>query len=188
MLPFEDTKNNRKVATFVLGAKGYIQLALRSGQYRKLNVLELKQGELVKYNPLTEDIEVNLIEDELQRDATETTGYYAMFEFINGFKKALYWSKAKMERHALKYSAAYRYDKNKGKSLSYWSKDFDQMSSKTMLRQLIGKWGVMSYAMQVAIESDNAVLKEDLTTDIVMDEEEAISVPKEAEEVKMDEL
>ena len=188
MLPFDDSKNNRKVATFVLGAKGYIQLALRSGQYRKLNVIEIKKGELIKYDPLNEDIEVNLIEDEVQRDAAETIGYYAMFEYINGFKKSLYWSRAKMERHALKYSNAYRYDKSKGKSMSFWSKDFDQMASKTMLRQLIGKWGIMSYAMQIAIESDNAVLKEDLTTDIVLNEEEAISVPPENDVVKLDEL
>ena len=186
MLPFEDTKNKRKVATFVLGVKGYIQLALRSGQYRKLNVLELKQGELISYDPLSEDIKVNLIDDEAQRDAAATIGYYAMFEYINGFKKSLYWSKAKMERHALKYSAAYRYDKNTGKTMSYWSKDFDQMSQKTMLRQLISKWGIMSYAMQIAIESDNAVLKEDLTTEISLNEEEVIQPPEET--IKMDEL
>jgi len=188
LLPFDDSKNNRKVATFALGAKGYIQLALRSGQYRKLNVIEIKKGELIKYDPLTEDIEVNLIDDEVQRDATETIGYYAMFEYINGFRKVLYWSKAKMERHALKYSNAYRYDKNKGKSMSFWSKDFDQMAEKTLIRQLISKWGLMSHTMQVAVESDNAVIKEDLTTDVVLNEEEVISVPPETEEVKLDDL
>ena len=100
LVPFNDNKNNRKVAQFQLGYKGYVQLAIRSGQYKKLNVLPIKEGELIKFDPLNEEIEVNLIEDELKREKAKTVGYYAMFEYHNGFRKALYWSKAKMEAHA----------------------------------------------------------------------------------------
>ena len=77
MVPFND-KSRGKVATFILGYKGYIQLAIRSGQYKKLNVLAIKKGELIHYDPLSEEIEVSLIQDELERETAETIGYYAM--------------------------------------------------------------------------------------------------------------
>lgn len=160
MVPFNDAKKG-KVAQFQLGYKGYIQLAIRSGQYKKLNVLAIKAGELVHFDPLFEEIEVKLIEDEQQREQAETIGYYAMFEYINGFRKAIYWSKAKMEAHALKYSQGYASDKRKGTSWTFWSKDFDGMAYKTMLRQLISKWGIMSIDMITAIDSDMAVINED---------------------------
>ena len=66
MVPFDD-KEKGKVAQFQLGYKGYIQLAIRSGQYRKLNVLSIKEGELIRFDPLNEEIDVQLIEDEEQR-------------------------------------------------------------------------------------------------------------------------
>ena len=160
MVPFNDAKKG-KVAQFQLGYKGYIQLAIRSGQYKKLNVLAIKEGELVHFDPLFEEIEVKLIEDEQQREQAETIGYYAMFEYINGFRKAIYWSKAKMEAHALKYSQGYAADKRKGTAWTFWSKDFDAMAYKTMLRQLISKWGIMSIDMITAIDSDMAVINED---------------------------
>lgn len=156
MVPFNDTKNKRKVAQFQLGYKGYIQLAIRSGQYKKLNVLPVKQGELIHFNPLEEEIEVQLIENEIDRENAPTIGYYAMFEYINGFKKAIYWSKEKMESHAEKYSAGYRAHKG----YTFWEKDFDGMACKTMLRQLISKWGIMSIEMEKAVTNDMAVIHE----------------------------
>lgn len=161
MVPF-DTKNG-KVAQFQLGYKGYIQLALRSGQYRKLNVLDIKEGELIRFDPLNEEIEVKMIDDEDLREETATIGYYAMFEYMNGFRKAIYWSRKKMEAHALKYSKGYAADKRKGTDWTFWSKDFDGMAYKTMLRQLISKWGIMSIEMQTALDSDMALINEDGT-------------------------
>ena len=165
MVPFNDSKRGCKVAQFQIGYKGYIQLAIRSGQYKKLNVLAIKEGELVNYNPLDEDIEVRLIENEEEREKAETIGYYAMFEYLNGFKKTLYWSKAKMEAHALKYSMGYRAKKG----YTFWEKDFDGMAYKTMLRQLISKWGIMSVdlTMQKALESDMAVINDNGTYDYI---------------------
>lgn len=160
MVPFND-KNRGKVAQFQLGYKGYIQLAIRSGQYKKLNVLAIKEGELVHFDALNEEIEVRLIEDEEQREQAATIGYYAMFEYVNGFRKAIYWSKAKMEAHALKYSKGYASDKRNGTAWTFWSKDFDGMAYKTMLRQLISKWGIMSIDMITAIDSDMAIINED---------------------------
>lgn len=167
LVPFDDTKKRCKVAQFQLGYKGYIQLAIRSGQYKKLNVLAIKEGELIKYDPLNEEIEVNLIDDEEERENAKTIGYYAMFEYINGFKKSLYWSKAKMLSHAKKYSQAYRSYLSKGNSYSFWSKDFDGMAFKTMLRQIISKWGIMSIEMQKAYVSDMAVIKDNGDTEYI---------------------
>lgn len=173
MVPFNDSKRGCKVAQFQLGYKGYIQLAIRSGMYKKINVVAIKDGELVRFDPLNEEIEVNLIEDEEERENAKTIGYYAMFEYTNGFRKAIYWSKAKMEAHALKYSKGYKAKKG----YTFWEKDFDAMAFKTMLRQLISKWGIMSIDMQTAIDSDMAVINEDGTRDYVDNYEEAAEEP-----------
>lgn len=159
LVPFNDTKKGYKVAQFQLGYKGYIQLAIRSGYYKKLNVMAIKKGELVNFDELNEEIEVNLIQDEEERENAETIGYYAMFEYISGFRKAIYWSKAKMEKHALRYSQGYKGDKAKHTAYTFWSKDFDGMAYKTMLRQLISKWGIMSTDMQEAYQKDQAVIE-----------------------------
>lgn len=181
IVPFNNSDKGCKVAQFQLGYKGYIQLAIRSGQYKKINVLAIKEGELIEYDPLNEEIKVNLIEDEELREQAKTIGYYAMFEYLNGFIKTLYWSKNKMLAHADKYSKAFSVNATKGKYpkvsfadfesgkvaeedmwkySSFWYKDFDGMAYKTMLRQLISKWGIMSIDMQTAMEKDMAVIKE----------------------------
>lgn len=188
LVPFKD-KEKGQVATFQLGYKGYIQLAIRSGQYKKLNVLAIKEGELIKYDPLNEEIEVNLIEDETKREKAKTIGYYAMFEYVNGFRKALYWSKEKMEAHAMQYSQGYRADKQKKTAYTFWSKDFDGMAYKTMLRQLISKWGIMSIDMQTAYESDMAYIKEDGSKEYVDNKEDVPEANYEEKEVKgLDEI
>lgn len=184
MVPFKNKKKGVTEAQFQLGYKGYIQLAIRSGYYKKLNVLAIKEGELIRYNPLEEEIEVNLIEDDIEREETPTAGYYAMFEYENGFKKSMYWSKKKMLAHADKYSAAFSAkslelleagkipDSEKWKYSSFWYKDFDGMAMKTMLRQLISKWGIMSIDLQTAIDKDMAIIREDGTADYVDHQQE----------------
>lgn len=156
LVPFNNTKNGCKDAQFQLGYKGYIQLALRSGYYKHLNVIAVKAGELVHFDPLTEEVEVNPNPDELARENSATVGYLAMFEYLNGFRKTIYWSREKMENHALRYSKGYAAKKG----YTFWEKDFDAMAFKTMLRQLISKWGVMSIDLQTAFEAD-AVAAED---------------------------
>lgn len=184
MVPFNNNKKGFKEAQFQLGYKGYIQLAIRSGQYKKLNVLAIKEGELVRFDPLNEEIEVNLIEDEEAREEAPTVGYYAMFEYTNGFKKAMYWSKKKMEAHALKYSKGYKAKKG----YTFWEKDFDAMAYKTMLRQLISKWGIMSIDMQSAMDADMAVIHEDGTKDYVdMENDENVVADQEIHESEVSE-
>ena len=184
MVPFKNKKKGVTEAQFQLGYKGYIQLAIRSGYYKKLNVIAIKEGELIRYNPLEEEIEVSLIEDDIEREETPTAGYYAMFEYENGFKKSMYWSKKKMLAHADKYSAAFSAkslelleagkipDSEKWKYSSFWYKDFDGMAMKTMLRQLISKWGIMSIDHQTAIDKDMAIIREDGTADYVDHQQE----------------
>lgn len=196
MVPYNDNKRGMKIAQFQMGYKGYVQLAKRSGAYKKLNVLPIKEGELKFFNPLEEEIEVQLIEDDEIRENAPTIGYYAMFEELNGFRKAIYWSKKKMLSHAERYSAAF--SKNGGgKSLelleqgkipekdmwkysSFWFKNFDAMACKTMLRQLISKWGTMSIEFRDAYESDMAVINADGTKEYV-DNESEIAYSEESE-------
>lgn len=168
MVPFNDTKRGCKVAQFQIGYKGLIQLAIRSGQYKKINVLSIKKGELEYFDPLNEEIKVKLMVDKWdEREKAETIGYYASFELTNGFKKAMYWSKEQMEHHAITYSPGYKAKKG----YTFWEKDFNRMAEKTMLKQLLSRWGIMSTELQQAIEADEAVINEDGTVDYVETEE-----------------
>lgn len=201
-------------AQFVLGYKGYIQLALRTGQYKKLNVIEIKEGELKSFDYLNEEIECVMISDFEARENAETIGYYAMFEYMNGFRKAMYWTKEQMMRHADKFSPAFSAeaykrlqngeipDKELWKYSSFWYKNFDDMAKKTMLRQIISKWGIMSAELVSAIEHDNKfmqnqganIVEEDIeepamdsmigTTQNIIDEESAA----EPQDISFDDL
>lgn len=161
-------------AQFILGYKGYLQLAMRSGQLKKINAIEIKQGELKHFDPLNEEITCMLIEDWNKREAAPTIGYYAFFELANGFRKAIYWSKEQMMSHADTYSSAFSRaayekiqngeisDKDMWKYSSFWYKNFDEMAKKTMIRQLISKGGCpMSTEMITAYEKDNGIYNED---------------------------
>lgn len=156
LVPFRNTKKGTTDAQFQMGYKGYVQLALRSGYYKSLNVMSVKAGELKRWNPLTEEIDIDLMTDELAREKAASVGYVAMFEYLNGFRKILYWSREKMEAHALRYSKGYAAKKG----YTFWEKDFDGMAYKTMLRQLISKWGIMSIELQEAFEQDAVVSEE----------------------------
>lgn len=186
LIPFESKekyKNGQMIkpasvkAQFVLGYKGYIQLALRTGQYKRLNVLEVKNGELTGWDPFEERFrEMHFIEDFEKRASMPTVGYIAHFEYINGFEKTLYWTADQMMAHADKYSPAFSakaYQKllngeipqdELWKYSSFWYKDFDAMSKKTMLRQLISKWGIMTVEMTTAYERDGRVMMPDVAS------------------------
>lgn len=178
-----------KKAQFVLGYKGFIQLAVRSGYYKRINVLEIKTGELIRFDPLAEEIECRIIEDFNTREATPTIGYYAFFEYLNGFRKTMYWSKEKMMSHADRYSSAFSAnafqkilngeiaDKDMWKYSSFWYKDFDSMGKKTMLRQLISRWGIMSTELQNAFAKDGSISEFGMNNEIVTTPEEQLLSP-----------
>ena len=180
-------------AQFVLGYKGYIQLALRSGAYADLDVMDIKQGEYLGKDPMTGKPRFSFIEDDDERDRLETIGYMAYFEYLNGFRKVIYWSREKMLSHADKYSPAFSAkafqdirdgkiaEKDMWRYSSFWYKNFDDMAKKTLLRHIISRWGVMSLEMQTAFERDSSVSEVSEKGDIVTAEEaepaEAPTIP-----------
>jgi recombination protein RecT len=132
-------------AQFQLGYKGYVQLALRTGQYKAINVIEVHEGELIEWNPLTEELKI----DFSQKKSDAVIGYAGYFELINGFKKSTYWTREQIEKHRQKFS----------KSDFGWKKDFDAMAKKTVLRNMLSKWGILSIEMQTAYTADQAAIK-----------------------------
>ncbi len=175
MVPFKDNKKGIKVAQFQLGYKGYIQLAIRSGQYKDIDVIEIREGEYLGRDKYTGKHRFEFIEDEIDREQRRIIGYMSYLEYLNGFTKQLFWTKEKMLNHADKYSQAFNkesYKKLKEGKISqedmwryssYWYKDFDGMAFKTMLRQLLGKWGLMSSNsdIQKAYDNDMASIQDD---------------------------
>ena len=147
IVPFSNKKKVgdewRKVkeATFILGWKGMHQLALRTGAYKAINVVDVREGELVRFNRLSEEIELNFIEDENQREQLPIIGYVGYYRLVNGFEKTIYMSKSQIEAHEKKN----RKSEYMGKG---WRDDWDAMARKTVYRRLIGKWGVMSIDYQ----------------------------------------
>lgn len=184
LVPFNNKKKGIQDAQFVLGYKGYVQLALRSGQYKSINVEIVKQGEYKGRDPMTGDPRFQFLEDDDEWERLPVIGYMASFEYLNGFRKVLYWSKEKMMNHADRYSAAFSRKAYENliagnipqgemwKYSSFWYKDFDSMAKKTMLRQLISKWGIMSVDMQSAYESDSRVIDETESGQLVPQVEE----------------
>ena len=164
LVPYKEkikgTKDYRMVSQFQMGYKGYIQLAMRSGQYKDLDVMDIREGEYKGKDKYTGKPVIEFIEDDDEREELPIIGYFAYFELLNGFRKSLYWSKAKMEKHAVQYSKGYASDIENGNKYTFWSKDFNGMAYKTMLRQLLSKWAVMSIEMQTAMATDMAVIND----------------------------
>jgi recombination protein RecT len=153
-----------KEAQFQMEYKGYVQLALRTGQYKGMNVAEVYEDEMKFYNPITGEVEFTAPETWKQRDAGQEDkiiGYYFWFRLTNGFEKGVYWSKAKAEQHGKKYSKSYGYDLREGKKESIWTKDFHAAGKKTAIKDGLRKWGILSVDMQTAIKFDQAVVKSD---------------------------
>lgn len=149
-------------AQFQLGWKGMVQLAIRSGQYKNIVCNVIKEGE-IDYNPITEEIDLHPIKDPAAREKARTIGYYAAFELVSGFKKQMFTPIEAMQAHAREWSKAYKADLKYKTSRSPWTSNFDAMAKKTMIRMLLGKWGIMSVEMQQAYVNDMAVIDEDGT-------------------------
>lgn len=187
-------------AQFVLGYKGYIQLALRSGAYADLDVMEIREGEYKGKNPLTGKPQFSFVEDDDVREQLPVIGYMAFFEYLNGFHKVIYWSKSKMMNHADTYSPAYSAsahkqimageiaDKDMWKYSSFWYKDFDGMAKKTLLRQLISKWGIMSTEMQTAFANDGSMSEVANNSEIVTTPEDNLPVALPEAETVVDQV
>ena len=166
-------------AQFQMGYKGYIQLALRTGQYKAINVVEIREGELISWNPLSEEVEI----DFTQRKSDKVIGYAGYFKLLNGFEKTVYWNKEDIEAHAKKFSKTYSF-KN-----GVWQTDFDSMAKKTVLRNLLSKWGILSIEMQKAYSADNNSVKDSIMKeDNVEIDFETGEVIEEAEYIEQSEV
>ena len=175
LVPFKD-KERGMVAQFILGYKGYLELAMRSGQYKDINVMEIREGEYKGRNKENGKPMFEFIEDDDIREETKIIGYMASFTLLNGFTKTIYMTHKQMEEHALKYSNGYRADKKNKTSYTFWSKDFTSIAFKTWFRQLISRWGIMSIELQQAYEGDMAVINEDGTKKYVDNDDENIII------------
>lgn len=136
----------KNAASFQIGWKGLVQLALRTAQYESMNAIPLYEGQLKSWNPLTEKAEIDF-EAQISDVVTHYVGY---FELINGFKKTVLWTRDGIIKHAKKYSKSYSY------SSSAWQDPdkFDGMALKTVVRNMLSKWGILSIEMQQAFADD----------------------------------
>lgn len=145
IVPFKNKRDDvvKTEATFIMGYKGMNQLALRTGVYKTINVIDVREGELKKYNRLTEEIEIEFEEDEEKRESLPIVGWCGFYKLINGTEKTLYMTRKQIEAHEKK--------NRKGQYMGKgWREDFDNMAMKTVFRKLIGKWGLMSIDYQKA--------------------------------------
>ena len=139
IVPFKN--KGTMTANFILGWKGMHQLALRTGAYKTINVMDVREGELKKYNRLTEEIDIQFEDDEDKREELPVIGYVGYYKLVNGAEKTIYMTVKQIQNHEKKF----RKGDYMGKG---WRDDWDAMARKTVYRRLIGKWGVMSIDYQ----------------------------------------
>lgn len=143
IVPFRNKDKDIMEATFILGYKGMLQLALRTGVYKTINVVDVREGELKRYDRLTEEVEIDFVEDEDEREALPIVGWAGYFRLVNGTEKTIYMTRKQIEAHERKH--------RKGKYMGWgWKNNFEAMARKTVLRRLLGTWGIMSIDYQRA--------------------------------------
>lgn len=179
IVPYNNKKKGVKEGTFQLGANGYKQLAMRTGQYKDIDFIEIREGEYKGRDKFTGKQVFEFIEDDDVRESLAVVGYMAYFELLNGFRKTVYWTKTKMENHADKYSQAFSIEAYRKlqageipqsemwKYSSYWYSNFAGMAEKTLIKHLLSKWGILSAELIQAMDADNTVIHEDGTKDYV---------------------
>lgn len=170
IVPYNDKKKG-KIAQFQMGYKGFVQLAMRSGQYKTISSSEVYKDEIKKYNRITGEIEFN--EDFKLDEKSEVVGYIAYFKLTNGFEKYLYMTVKELDNHAKKYSQSYRSEKSWVRDSCLWSTNFETMATKTVLKLLLSKYGILSIEMQKALESDQAEIKEDGQVEYIDNKEDS---------------
>ena len=160
IIPFK--VNSQYLAQFQLGWRGYVQLAMRSGQYRRINTSAVYEGQIRDIDFVTGDI----VRGEKVSD--EIVGYVAFFELLNGFSKVLYMTNEEIIEHAKKYSMSYSADLKYGKKSSLWTTSFPAMAQKTVLKLLLSRFGIISVDsrstdMALALRADQSVITQDGT-------------------------
>lgn len=137
------------VAQFQIGWKGLYQLAMRTGQYKTINPTKIYEGQLKAWNSFTGEMEF-----QEERLSDKVVGYLLYFRLINGFEKYVYWTRERCEAHGKRYSKAY------AKGFGPWKDDFDAMALKTVVKDGLSKYGILSVEMQRAIVTDQGTVSE----------------------------
>ena len=184
IIPFNERQKDNSYlvkAQFQIGYKGFIQLAMRSGQFKTIHCTDVKNGEIESRNRLTGEMDFKWIEDDLERDKTQTVGYVAYFKLLKGYEATLYMTAKELEGHGKKFSQTFK------KNFGLWKDNFDSMAKKTVIKLLLSKYAPMSIDMQTASESDQATLEwneeeETIDTNYIDNTEEKVDA--EAERIK----
>lgn len=157
VIPYKNNRENKTEAQFQIGYRGFIQLAIRSGQFKTINVTEVREGELETFDLLTGEMRFTAVPKRTERPVI---GYAAFFRLSNGFEKTLYMTKEEVDVHAKKYSQTYSSKYEKVQQNSKWATDFDAMAKKTVIKLLLSKYAPLSVDMINAVNSDQAVITE----------------------------
>ena len=166
IVPFRNSKANRMEASFIIGYKGMIQLCLRTGAYARVpDAIDVREGELISYDRLTGDCEFKWVEDEEERNKLPIIGYVGYFRLKNGAEKTIYMSRKQIEAHEKK--------NRKGNYMGRgWQDDFNAMAIKTVIRRLVGRYGLMSITYQ---NGSPEIVK--AATEVMNDEEPYDTIP-----------
>ena len=169
VIPFKNNKENKTDAQFQIGYKGFIQLALRSGKFKTINVRDVREGEIIDEDFVSGTFKFQRIKE--NREKSKIIGYVAYLSLINGFEKMSYWTIEEIEKHAKKFSQTYK------KGFGLWKDDFESMAEKTVLKLLLSKYAPLSVEMQAALVSDQAVLKEkeEIYIDNISEQDEKVT-------------
>lgn len=181
-MKMEEIVHSDKMVNCQESDKGIVQLAIRSGQFKTINVRDVRDGEIIGEDFLSGELQFRMLRE--NREQAKVIGYVGFFELTNGFRKMAYWTVAELEQHAGKYSQTYSADKRYGKKSSKWSSDFDAMAKKTVLKNLLSKYAPLSVEMQNAIKYDQAtVINENGDARYVDNQEQAMSGDERLDEI-----
>lgn len=159
VIPYKNNKERKTEAQFQLGAKGIKQLSIRSGQFLKMNVTDVREGEIASRDRMSGDITFAWLDDE-ERAKAKVIGYLAYFKLVNGFDKQLYMTVDEIKAHATRYSQTYSSKNDYVRGSSKWTTDFDKMAEKTVMKLLLSKWAPLSVDMQTAFKADQSVQRD----------------------------
>lgn len=179
VIPYENKKEQKSVAQLQFGYRAYVQLAIRSGQFKKINVTDVRQGELVGRDRRTGEMKFNWIEDEAARLKAPIVGYLGYFRLINGYEKESYWSVDELKEHGMRYSQTFSSKYENVRNQSKWTTDFDMMCRKTVLKLMLNKGDApLSVQVQQAIKFDQSVIRDENDKPEYIDNnvEEAVAV------------
>ena len=155
IIPYFDGKTKTTLAQFQMGYKGFVQLALRSNTFHRINVTDVKEGELLGEDKRTGELKFNWLPDGPERDGKKTVGFLAYFKLLNGFEKDLFMTTEELKKHGVRFSQTFK------RGFGLWKDDFDAMAKKTVLKLLLSRFAPMTTQMAKAQEADQAVVNLD---------------------------